>query len=306
MVFIPGFKISVTGGTRLHGQLLCHNGDVLFLNFVPDNEDQEDSESEAMTSDHDTDVSESRDEPVGEECDDADVRSGRSMSAADTPPDGNTCSSGSQRGNDSTDCAASVDKWNLDFSVSGATQIGGRGDTSTSNAGQPPLAHCPEVPKNTGKRGFHDRTMRRSGVTSGIGLYLAGLVFMHNVMSGYSVLLPLRECDTCDSPSQEQSGFVQSWGSGSDKHVANHGFPRRCGADGDALSWQWRHQLDLETGDTWFLEDEQLSTLLDQAKGEDFHRLCGELARFFSAVESQHDGEHQACAVSTGDRRVCT
>ena len=42
---IPGFQIQITGGASERGRLVCRHGDVLFLNFVPDDWEQEDSES---------------------------------------------------------------------------------------------------------------------------------------------------------------------------------------------------------------------------------------------------------------------
>ena len=42
IAFIPGFRVSITGGTKERGRIVCRHGDVLFLNFVH-NDDYESS-----------------------------------------------------------------------------------------------------------------------------------------------------------------------------------------------------------------------------------------------------------------------
>ena len=59
IVFIPGFKISVTGGTQLNGRMARENGDVLFFNFTPDDDEPATSDSELQTSDSNMDAPDS-------------------------------------------------------------------------------------------------------------------------------------------------------------------------------------------------------------------------------------------------------
>ena len=300
IVFIPGFKISITGGTQIRRRLVCQDGDVLFLNFVPDNGDSEASELEALTSDYDTDYPECHDESRGADRDDADVHPASGVAASHDQLIWDPQRSGPQRGNGSTDCVAMADMWNLGVSVSGAIQSGSRGDTSTDNAIQRLHANYIATPTKGGNRNLHDGVMRRSGITSGVRLYLAGLIFMHNIVSGCSVILPLSACDAYDSPLQENSGPLQSSFSGKDTQAAGSVLPDWYGADHDTLCWTWQHHVAPPADDAWPFEDEQISTLLDQAKGAEFHRLCGELAWFFSTDGRQPGGNnagHAAHAV---------
>ena len=115
---------------------------------------------------------------------------------------------------------------------------------------------------------------------------------MHNIISGCSVILPISACDTCDSPMQEGSGPLQSKLPGHDVCATGSILYDRCCVGDESLSWTWPHCIAGEAGGTTPPEDEQISTLLDQAKGADFQRLCGELVWFFSTVKRQPQVEY--------------
>ena len=282
IVFIPCFKISITGGTQIRGRIVCQDGDVLLLNFVPDTGDPEASESETLTSDDDAEYPESRDNPRSAGCDDADVHPVNGAAASHDQLIWDPQRNESQHGNGSTVGVAMVDTWNLDVSMTGAVQSGSRGDTSTDNANQRLHAGYKATPTKHGNANLRDGGVRKSGITSGIRLYLAGLIFMRNLVHGCSVILPFSARDAHDHPLQENSGPLQDDFSGQGTQAACTIPADWYGANNDLLGWAWQHHIMPPADDTWPFDDEHLLTLLDQAKGEEFYRLCGELAWFFS------------------------
>ena len=289
--FIPGFKIRVTGGERMHGRMMCRDGDVFFLNFVPDNGETEESESESETSDYDTDTLAPSGKPAPSGSAGSANGAGSGRRTSDNPPAGTSLMEVPQRDTDEMGHDTLLDMWNLDVSVSSAIRVGNRGDTSAHNAALRSILDNQRGPSRHSRRSAQGRPSNGTTTTSGIKLFVAGVAFLQNVVSGMSVLLPLTE--SCMS-----AGHLREDGYTSEPRGSVRGEP----AAGDIFSIQHKascarpcetwHFLPTFAAEDALQPDEQpLLTLLDQAKDDDFHCLCGELVWFFKDMQRKRSRE---------------
>ena len=304
---IPGFKLNVTGGRRMHGQMTCEHGGVLFLNFAPDVGEPEESESETDTSDCDTSISDQNEGP--EPCDPdapADDTRPYSSTSADhalqTPP-----GELSQRTVAGVVGTALCDTWNLDDSVSSANFVGDRGDTPTDNAARQSRNHHSFFINNDGSA-LHGQLGPRAATTSGIRLLLAGLAFLQQVVPGTSVTLPLADRDMLGDLLQADDCPDDIQGSLDGKYVKGDLFFAQHEAEQAQHCWDECFTPPSVADDFWLLDEQPLLTLLDQAKDDDFHCLCGELAWFLRDLAHRPVNEcdgHVASPVWSVHSRGC-
>ena len=201
---ITGFKVHITGGHSRHGSIACRHGDVLFFNFVPDDAEQEDTESESdAASDHTVEESAAGDNT--EAADDwGDERADGGGNG--TSPDAERVVVGSpgqhmQHAAPGYDSTTLLDMWNHDHVFSRAIRSGNQGDTPAGTSGNHISADY-SIDASSFHRGRPlNQGSRGGGITSGILLYMAGMVLFRHIVPGASVILPTREFVTqVDSP----------------------------------------------------------------------------------------------------------
>ena len=284
---IRGFKINVTGGAWLNGRMVYENGDVLFFNFIPDDDGPDTSDSERPTSDSDLEEPDSDGQGTHAplDLDEGGARAGSSTAVSLNHIGASQSAESGQCARDGHGCATLVDMWNRGPLVSEAMWIGNQGDTSASNAEYLCLRPgATDMPRYAA----HDTrtpSSRRAGVTTGIRLYLSGLALLQTLVPGGSVQLPLCE-DVLSGGFLPGDGvrhgiddlYAGAFSAGDDvpdKHPAEH-FPVLWSLGSSASCTDMTGHEDV-----W-----QLLTLLESAKSEEFYRLCGELVWFFDALQS--------------------
>ena len=256
IAFIPGFKISVTGGTRQHGQLQCRQGDVLFFSFVLDDADQETSESEAHTSDSDEDESGPFQHGLREpyEPDEDHGNDGDGVPSATGPADGET------HGRDAGGGPV-YDKWNCVFQDDSAFVESRRRDTSVGqDSAVGGFLQTRLVPRHIKRR--------RTPIESAWSLF--GTILLAHVGQNEGVLLPLEVGGNDLSSPDGRVTYA---------FATEH----ECKTGSDAFSCQsLGFGSGLENGqpgghDSFF---DDCNTLLDCAKDATFRSTCQELSYF--------------------------
>ena len=199
---------------------------------------------------------------------------------------------GSQQTNNGQGSATLLDMWSHGLAPPEAIQTGNQGDASAGNVEYPcQLPRVTGTPR-TAAYAARNASFRKAGVTTGIRLYLAGMVLLQTFMPGDSVRLPLCEevLDNGLLPGAENP-------CGSDDPYAsaisdNDGFPETHPAKHISELWDLSLSEDsaYATGgdDIW-----PLVTLLESAKSGDFYCLCGELAWFLRATQGPHTGKSE-------------
>ena len=310
---ITGFKVSITGGQYSRGNITLWHGDVLFLNFVPDDAELEDTESESeAASDLTLAEPEAGDNiETADDCDDERAVGGGNVASPVAEQKGGGMSEPqAHHAAPEHDVTELLDKWNHDHGFSSAILSGNQGDTPAGRS-----VHHVSVECSDGAASFaRDRALnlgfRASAVTSGIRLYMAGMVFLQHVLPGASVMLPIEGYATHEELSHPLTGLrvPESHtlgsldGSGSCKlggyHTPTEWHPAHLesGKDSDHLH-HWTAQ-GTHTGETGVEGESPLVTLLEQAKSDDFYRLCADLAWFIAKLVSAADWDQ-------GDEGVC-
>ena len=310
IAYIPGFKISITGGIKERGRIVCRHGDVLFLNFVPEGSETEsdfESDCEAAVLDSDQPAS---------SADGADETSATSAANAGDASTGRLTWNRQRRHKlgaaEGTGSAALVGMWNQDVSDDDAMPDGDQGDTPASHCGQQFKKAKVMASPIPGRYRSTERTFCSAGMTTGVRLYVAGLALLQNVVSGGSVMLPLAVSAAGDASSQPEdfsfSMNVYETGVGcSDGTCFGHDF---AGPPETHLQ-QWLG-TGVAPGSAMPPWEERLSTLLEQAKDESSYSLCGELVWFFreeensSACEKRGRGARKPEAVHIAPCVQCT
>ena len=285
---IPGFKIRITGGAGGRERIVCRPGDVLYFNFVSDDWEPEESESDSdPVSDSELQGSDDEDPqyPPSDDCEAeaAGTTSGSQHSARFTVREQQWRQSHASEG---TDHSVLADMWNLDILSSSAKQPGNRGDTSASHADCHVPARAAIHGKGIVKLPRYKGGRRIAGMTSGIRLYMAGMALMQCLMPGESVLLPLVEDVSSHGNIPADSLPSASCTSQYDIDLKQGTRFRQKGPSAgvnlwgiDILRWQ---TVDPATE----TDHGPLVTLLDQAKDSAFYSLCENLAWFMSAPEN--------------------